>query len=41
MESRMGWDVDGIELKVREDFAAKALDYRGLFDREIRLLPGA
>lgn len=31
MESRMGWDVDGIELKVREDFAAKALDYRGLW----------
>lgn len=31
MESRMGWDVDGLELKVREDFAAKALDYRGLW----------
>ena len=31
MESRMGWDVDGIELKVREDFAAKALDYRGFW----------
>jgi hypothetical protein len=31
MESRMGWDVDGMELKVREDFAAKALDYRGLW----------
>jgi hypothetical protein len=31
LESRMGWDIDGIELKVREDFAAKALDYRGLY----------
>lgn len=31
MESRMGWEVDGIELKVREDFAAKALDFRGLY----------
>jgi hypothetical protein len=26
----MGWDVDGMELKVRHDFAAKALDYRGM-----------
>jgi hypothetical protein len=31
MESRMGWDVDGLELKVRLDFAAKALDFRGLY----------
>lgn len=31
LESRMGWDVDGLEIKVREDFAAKALDYRGLW----------
>lgn len=31
MESRMGWDIDGMELKVRLDFAAKALDYRGLW----------
>lgn len=31
MESRMGWEIDGIELKVREDFAAKALDFRGLY----------
>ena len=30
LESRMGWDVDGMELKVRLDFAAKALDYRGM-----------
>lgn len=31
LESRFGWDVDGMELKVRLDFAAKALDYRGLY----------
>jgi hypothetical protein len=31
LESRMGWDIDGMELKVRLDFAAKALDYRGLW----------
>lgn len=33
LESRMGFDIDGMELKVREDFAAKALDYRGLYKR--------
>jgi len=33
METRQGFDVDGIELKVRLDFAAKALDYRGLYKR--------
>ena len=31
MESRLGWDVDGIELKVRLDFAAKAIDWRGMY----------
>ena len=31
MESRMGWEIDGIELKTRLDFASKALDYRGLY----------
>lgn len=30
-ESRVGFEVDGVEMKVRHDFAAKALDYRGLF----------
>ncbi len=30
-ESRMGFEVDGIEFKVRHDFAAKAIDYRGLY----------
>lgn len=31
MESRIGFEVDGLELKVRLDFAAKALDYRGMY----------
>jgi len=31
LESRVGFDVDGVELKVRLDFAAKAIDYRGLY----------
>lgn len=30
-ETRVGFDVDGIEMKVRHDFAAKALDFRGLY----------
>lgn len=30
-ETRVGFEVDGIEMKVRQDFAAKALDYRGLY----------
>jgi hypothetical protein len=31
IETRQGFDVDGIEIKARLDFAAKALDYRGLY----------
>ena len=31
IESRQGFEVDGMEIKVRLDFAAKALDYRGLY----------
>jgi hypothetical protein len=31
VESRVGWEVDGLEIKCREDFAAKVIDYRGLF----------
>ncbi|MBU1040132.1 MAG: phage protease [Proteobacteria bacterium] len=31
MEQRMGFEVDGIELKVRIDAAAKALDYRPFY----------
>jgi nitroreductase len=30
-ESRIGFDVDGVEIKGRVDFAAKAIDYRGMF----------
>jgi hypothetical protein len=31
IESRVGWEVDGLEIKCRHDFAAKVIDYRGLF----------
>lgn len=31
IENRVGFEVDGMEIKVRLDFAAKALDYRGLY----------
>ncbi|SIR08664.1 hypothetical protein SAMN05421641_12422 [Paracoccus thiocyanatus] len=30
-ETRMGFEVDGIEIKARHDFAAKAIDWRGLW----------
>lgn len=30
LESRDGWNVDGIETKVRHEFAAAVLDYRGM-----------
>ena len=30
IETRQGFEVDGVEIKVREDFAAAAIDYRGL-----------
>lgn len=30
IESRNGFDVDGLEIKVRHDFAAKPIDHRGL-----------
>lgn len=30
VESKPGWEVDGVELKCRLDFAAKAIDNRGL-----------
>ena len=29
-ETRYGFDVDGVEIKAREDFAAGAIDFRGL-----------
>lgn len=31
IESEMGFEVDGISYKCREDFAAKAIDWRGLY----------
>lgn len=31
IESEMGFEVDGISYKARLDFAAKAIDYRGLY----------
>jgi hypothetical protein len=31
MDQRVGFEVDGVEFKIRHDFAAKALDHRGLF----------
>lgn len=31
VESRVGFDVDGLEVKCREDFAAKVIDFRGLY----------
>jgi len=31
IESRVGFDVDGVEIKCRHDFAAAAADFRGLY----------
>lgn len=31
IESRVGFDVDGLEIKCREDFAAKIIDHRGFY----------
>jgi hypothetical protein len=31
IESEMGFDIDGMSLKCRLDFAAKAIDFRGLY----------
>ncbi|MFQ6552947.1 prohead protease/major capsid protein fusion protein [Aestuariibius insulae] len=30
-ETEMGFDVDGLKIKARHDFAAKAIDWRGLY----------
>jgi hypothetical protein len=30
IESRIGFDVDGVEIKARLDFGAKAIDWRGI-----------
>jgi hypothetical protein len=31
LETRLGWDIDGIEFKVRDDFGAGLVDFRGLY----------
>jgi hypothetical protein len=31
IESQIGFEVDGMQLKCRHDFAAKAIDYRGMY----------
>jgi hypothetical protein len=31
LETRMGFDVDGVEVRARLDFGAKAIDWRGLY----------
>jgi hypothetical protein len=31
VESRVGFDIDGVEIKCRHDFAAKAIDWRGFY----------
>ncbi|MEO5330532.1 MAG: hypothetical protein H7839_00800, partial [Magnetococcus sp. YQC-5] len=31
IENRVGFDVDGVEIKARLDFGAKAIDWRGMF----------
>jgi hypothetical protein len=31
IETRIGFDIDGVEIKVREDFGAGFVDYRGWF----------
>ncbi len=31
IESRVGFDIDGLEIKCRHDVGAKALDYRGIY----------
>jgi len=30
-ETQMGFEIDGIKVKARHDFAAKAIDYRGMY----------
>jgi hypothetical protein len=34
METRQGWNVDGVEYKVRIDAGAKAVDWRGLYKND-------
>jgi len=30
-ETQMGYEIDGVQIKARHDFAAKAIDFRGLY----------
>jgi hypothetical protein len=30
IETRIGFEIDGVEMKIREDFTAKAVDWRGM-----------
>jgi len=34
VESRIGFDVDGVEVKCRHDFASKVIDHRGLYKND-------
>lgn len=34
VESRIGFDIDGVEFKCRLDFAAKVVDHRGIYKNE-------
>ena len=31
VESRVGWDIYGLEIKCRHDFVAHVVDFRGLY----------
>jgi hypothetical protein len=31
LDQRVGFELDGVEFKIRHDFAAKAIDFRGRF----------
>ena len=34
LESRLGFEVDGLELRARHDFAAKSIDHRGFYQSD-------
>ena len=34
LETKQGWSVDGVEYKVRFEYGAKAIDWRGLYLNE-------
>ena len=39
LDSRVGFDIDGLEMKARLDFAAKVMNYRGLYKNVGATLP--